>query len=97
MSATLKSGFSGGMYGCARTPAEELGGLCPRIDGPSVPLEVRTHWSFAASIEPVQEFVGVLARTHSRGVHFGVLRSECFPRTAVELFAKGGPRALSMS
>ena len=53
--------------------------------------------AFAASIELIQKFVGVLARTHSRGVHFGVLRSERFPRTAVELFAEGGPRALSVS
>ena len=53
--------------------------------------------AFAANIELIQEFVGILARTHSRGVHFGVLRSERFPRTAVELFAKGGPRALSVS
>ena len=53
--------------------------------------------AFAVSIELIQESVGVLARTHSRGVHFGVLRSERFPRTAVELFAKCGPRALSAS
>ena len=53
--------------------------------------------AFVASIELIQEFVGVLARTHSRGVHFGVLRSERFLRTAVELFTKGGPRALSVS
>ena len=53
--------------------------------------------AFAASIELIQEFIGVLARAHSRGVHFGVLRSERFPRTAVELFAKGGVRALSVS
>ena len=39
--------------------------------------------AFAASIELIQEFVGVLAWPHSRGVHFGVLRSERFPRTAV--------------
>ena len=37
--------------------------------------------AFAASIELIQKFVGVLARTHSRGVHFGVLRSERFPPT----------------
>ena len=53
--------------------------------------------AFAASIELIQEFVGVLARTPSRGFYFGVLRSERFPRTAVELFAKGDPRALSVS
>ena len=53
--------------------------------------------TFAASIELIQEFVGVLARTHSRGAHFGVLRSERFPRTAVERLAKGGPRAFSVS
>ena len=53
--------------------------------------------AFATSIELIQKFVGVLARTHSRGVHFGVLRSERFPRTAVELFVKGGPRTLSVS
>ena len=53
--------------------------------------------AFAAIIELIQELVGFLGRTHSRGVHFGMLRFECFPRTAVELFAKGGPRALSMS
>ena len=51
---------------------------------------------FMASIELIQKFVGVLTRTHSRGVHFGVLHSECFPRTAVERFAKGGPRTLSV-
>ena len=32
--------------------------------------------AFAASIELAQDFVRVLARTHSRGVHFSVLRSE---------------------
>ena len=53
--------------------------------------------AFAASIELIQEFVGVLGRTHSRGVHLGVLCSKGFPRTAVELFAKGSPRALSRS
>ena len=53
--------------------------------------------AFAESIELLQEFVRVLARTYSRGVHFGVLRSERFPRTAVERFAKGSPRALSVS
>ena len=53
--------------------------------------------AFAASIELIQEFVGVLARTHSRGVHFGVLRSKRFPRTVVELFTKGSPRALPVS
>ena len=53
--------------------------------------------AFAASFELIQEFVGDLARTHSRGVYFGVLRSERFPRTAVERFAKVGPRALSVS
>ena len=53
--------------------------------------------TFVASIELIREFVGVLARTHSRGVHFGVLRSERFSRIAVKLFAKGGPRALSVS
>ena len=52
--------------------------------------------AFAASIELIEEFVGVLAQTHSRGVHFGVLRSERFPRTAIALLAKGGPRALSV-
>ena len=52
--------------------------------------------AFAASIELIQEFVGVLARTHSRGVHFGVLRSKRFPRTAIDLFAKDGPLALSV-
>ncbi|CAM9377623.1 unnamed protein product [Ascophyllum nodosum] len=46
--------------------------------------------AFAASVELIQKFVEVLARTHSHGVHFGVLPSERFPRTAVELFAKGG-------
>ena len=35
--------------------------------------------AFAASIELIQEFVRVLARTHSRGVHFDVLRSKRFP------------------
>ena len=68
-------------------------------------LERTLRWSlwrvarikaFAASIELMQEFVGVLAHTHSRGVHFGVLRSERFPRTDIALFAKGGPRALSV-
>ena len=53
--------------------------------------------AFAASIELIQEFVGVMARTHSRRVHFFVLRSECFSRTDVQLFAKSGPRALSVS
>ena len=53
--------------------------------------------AFAASIELIQEFVGVLGWTHSRGVHFGVLRSERLSRTAVELLAKGGPSALSVS
>ena len=53
--------------------------------------------TFAASIDLIQEFVRILARTNSRGVHFGVLRSEHLPRTAVERFAKGGPRALSVS
>ena len=52
---------------------------------------------FAASIELIQKFVGVLARTQSRGVHFGALCSERFPRTAIQLFAKGGPRALSVA
>ena len=68
-------------------------------------LELTARWShwrvarieaFAASIELVQKFVGVLARTHSRGVHFDVLRSERFPQTAVELFAKGGSCVLSV-
>ena len=53
--------------------------------------------TFAASIEVIQEFVGILTRTHSRGVHFGVLRFERFPQTVVERFAKGRPRALSVS
>ena len=45
----------------------------------------RSRWggarieAFAASIELLQEFVGVSARTHSREVHFDVLRSERFP------------------
>ena len=59
----------------------------------------RSLWRAArieASIELMQEFVEVLAQTHSRGVRFGVLRSERLPRTAVGLFAKGGPRALSV-
>ena len=60
-------------------------------------LRVARIEAFTASIELIQEFVGVLARTHSHGVHFDVLRSERSPRTAVELFAKGGPRALSVS
>ena len=74
------------------------------LEGDVLELSVRRSlWrvarveAFVASIELIQEFVGVLARTHSRGVYFGVLRSERFPRTAVELFAKGGPRALSVS
>ena len=53
--------------------------------------------AFAASIELIQEFLGVLARTHSRGIHFGELTtSERFPRTAIERFAKVGTRALSV-
>ena len=53
--------------------------------------------AFAARMKLIQEFVGVLTRIHSRGVQFGVLRSERFPRTAVERFAKGDLRALSVS
>ena len=53
--------------------------------------------AFTARIELIQNFVGFLARTHSRGVHFGVLRSECFPRTAAGRFAQGDLRALSVS
>ena len=52
---------------------------------------------FAERIELIQKFVGFLAWTHSRGVPFGVLRSERFPRTAVEHFAKGDLRVLSVS
>ena len=52
---------------------------------------------FAARVELIQKLVGFLARTHSRGFHFGVLRSEHSPRTAVERFAKGDLRALSVS
>ena len=53
--------------------------------------------AFAESIELLQDFVRVLTRIYSRGVHFGVLRSERFPRIAVERFAKGSPRTLSVS
>ena len=53
--------------------------------------------AFAASIELIQEFVGVLARTHLREVYFGVLRSKRFPRTAIDLFARGDPRALPVA
>ena len=88
------------MCGCARTTAEELGGYWLRVDGPSVRgslWRVASIEAFAASVELMQEFVGVLARTHSRRVHFDVLRSERFSRTAVEPFAKGGPRTWPVS
>ena len=52
--------------------------------------------AFAASIELIQEFFEVLARTQSHAVHFGVLRFVRFPGTAVELFAKGDPCAWSV-
>ena len=65
------------------------------VAGQSLRMVARIE-AFAASIKLIQEFVGFLARTHSRGLHFGVLRFERFPRTAVERFAKGDPRVLSV-
>ena len=42
--------------------------------------------AFAASIKLIQKSVVVLARIHSREVHFGVLCAERFPRTVGRTF-----------
>ena len=50
--------------------------------------------AFLTSMELIKKLVGVLARNQSHAVHSGVLRSQRFPRAAVERFAQGCPRAL---
>ena len=67
-------------------------------------LPIRGAFRWLARIETipeaihlVQRVVGVLAGAHPCACHLGVLRSECFPRTAVERFAKDGPRAFLVS
>ena len=50
-----------------------------------------------ASIELIEEPVGILVRNYPRGVHSGVPRSVRFPGVSVERFMHGCPRTLSVS